>query len=256
MSPADEISPAYLREVLTRDSQRDADYAAARVIRKLSKLRKPEPGDSLLDVGCSTGVLTDAYVRAGLDATGVDVVAEFVEIARQRYPSARFEHQAAESLDFPDDSFDFVTVLEVLEHVQDWRMTLGEVARVLRPGGVLILSTTNRVYPFQGEIRYFPGFGWLPASSQQKIYGLAARYRPQLIGHTHLPGIHWFTYGKIASQLRQLGMEPRRWLELMDVTDIPSSYARYGTPIIWVLHHLRPYSLMPQSTNTIARKRD
>jgi SAM-dependent methyltransferase len=76
-----------------------------------------------------------------------------------------------------------------LEHIRDWRQTIREAARILRPEGVLYLSTNNRLWPIQAEIRYLHGFGYLPASLQRRIYAWVMEHRPDMVGYTHLPGV-------------------------------------------------------------------
>jgi ubiquinone/menaquinone biosynthesis C-methylase UbiE len=248
------ITKAYYDEVVARERNLDADYAARRILLKLGKLRAPGPGEAILDVGCGTGVVTAAYSRLGLTATGLDVVPEFVEAARAAHSNTEYVLAKAEALPFSDQSFDFVSLTSVLEHVEDWRLTLREAARVLKKNGVLYLSTTNRIWPIQDEIRYFPGFGYLPAFIQRRIYSVAMKYRPQLVGYTHLPAYHWFTYGQLARELKRLDMQPHSWARLMTEADIPPRYRK--RPILAILCFPIPlYSLLPIGTTIVARRR-
>jgi 2-polyprenyl-6-hydroxyphenyl methylase/3-demethylubiquinone-9 3-methyltransferase len=237
------VTKEYLREVVRRDQELDTDREVHRLLLKLSKVRAPQEGDTLLDVGCGTGALTAALRRHGINATGMDVVPEFVNIAHELHPSGVFLVGEAERLPFASDSFTFVTLASVLEHVRDWRLALAEAARVLAPGGVLYLHTSNRLWPFQAEIRYFPGFGYLPGVVQRRIYRLAMTYRPALVGHTHLPAYHWLTWWRVAKALRDDGLEPRSWITLMRREDLPPRYRRFG----WLLSVIRrsPVALYP-----------
>ena len=85
---------------------------------------------------------------------GVDVEPEAVEYARGRYKHAGLEYRTgdAQSIDLPDNSFDVVVSFETIEHLPDYVAYLREVRRVLRPGGVFLLSTPNR-------LRESPGCG-------------------------------------------------------------------------------------------------
>ena len=237
------VTREYLREVVERDQRLDAEREVRRLFTKLSKVRAPQEGDTLLDVGCGTGALTAALGRHGIQATGIDVVPEFVRVARQLHPSTAFQVGEAESLPFAAESFTFVVLASVLEHVGDWRLTLAEAARVLAPGGVLYLHTSNRLWPLQGEIRHFPGFGYLPGPLQRHIYRLAMKYRPGLIGHTHLPAYHWLTWWQVAGALRRLGLEPHSWITLMRREDLPKRYRRFA----WLLNAIQrsPVPLHP-----------
>lgn len=105
-------------------------------------------GGRVLDVGCSPGHLSMALVRAGFDVQGLDLNPIWLEkyapgwAARLRVMHANLEQ---EPLPFPSDSFDLVMFTEVLEHIAitDPGVVLGEIRRVLRPGGRMLLSTPN-----------------------------------------------------------------------------------------------------------------
>ena len=249
------ISRDYYDLVVAREGETDVELTARRIALKIGKLRPLVPGEELLDVGCATGGITAAFNRFGLEATGVEVIPQFVDAARNTYPDTAFLTGAAEQLPVPDASFDFVTLTEVLEHVIDWRQTLREAARVLRSGGVLYISTTNRLWPIQHEIHYFPAFGYLPSFAQRQVYALAKRYRPELIGHTNLPALHWFTWRQLAHELRSIGLEPYNWLELMSEDDLPRRYHRHRRVIIAVVRRLNGLrAVLPPATTVVARK--
>lgn len=109
-----------------------------------------------LDCGCANGSYTIALLDYGVStAVGVDTVAERIVRAHNSLaplpPGLQFVHTSAEVLPFPDASFDGVLLNEVLEHVTDEIQTLGELFRVLRPGGHLVIMSPNRWFPFEGH---------------------------------------------------------------------------------------------------------
>jgi ubiquinone/menaquinone biosynthesis C-methylase UbiE len=249
------ISAEYFDLVVDRDRRLDAEYTARRSLLKIRKLREPKEGDTLLDIGCSTGAITAAFGRLGLKATGVDVVPEFIAVARKNHPSMEFLVSPAEDLPFTEETFDLVVLLSVLEHVQDWRRSLREATRVLKDEGVLLVSTTNRIQPFQQEIRYLFGFGYLPSFLQRRIYSLAMKHRPAWVGYTHLPAYNWFTYRQLTRELRRLDMRPHRWLELLEEADIPKTYRRHPRLIMAALRSPIPLqSFLPLGTTIVALK--
>lgn len=104
------------------------------------------PGPRVLNVGCGAGSLTMAMLQRGLLVSSVDASAAFVErVAAQvatRFPDADAPVFVADAhhLPFPDASFDAVTCGEVLEHLDDDNRAAAEIARVLVPGGLALVS--------------------------------------------------------------------------------------------------------------------
>lgn len=96
----------------------------------------------VLDVGCAFGFGT-ARLPGDL-IIGVDRSEDYLRQGRRSYPQLSFVGGSAEALPFASDSFDAVSALDVLEHVPSPRATLDEIARILRPGGWLVLSVPNR----------------------------------------------------------------------------------------------------------------
>jgi ubiquinone/menaquinone biosynthesis C-methylase UbiE len=99
--------------------------------------RLPE-GKCLLDIGCATGAFLSA-ARARYWVTGTDVSLAACQVAAGR--SLPVTVADATRLPFAPDRFDVVTMWDTIEHLADPRTALSEVARVLRPGGTLVLTT-------------------------------------------------------------------------------------------------------------------
>jgi 2-polyprenyl-3-methyl-5-hydroxy-6-metoxy-1,4-benzoquinol methylase len=99
-------------------------------------------GERVLDLGCGEGAFAGELAANGARVTGADVAQEPLRRARSRHPQLEFVHVGGE-LPFAQEEFDLVWLGEVLEHVQDCLGLLGEVRRVLRPGGQLVCSTPD-----------------------------------------------------------------------------------------------------------------
>lgn len=92
----------------------------------------------LLDVGCGTGSNL-AALSDGTSAVGIDMSTEALAFCRRRGIEA-VAHSRVETLPFPDQSFDVVTALDMLEHTDDDLLALAELRRVMRPDGLLLIT--------------------------------------------------------------------------------------------------------------------
>jgi demethylmenaquinone methyltransferase / 2-methoxy-6-polyprenyl-1,4-benzoquinol methylase len=100
--------------------------------------RLPRDGGHVLDVATGTGLVPAELVPRGFTVTGVDQSAHMLERARARFGTrVQLVEASAESLPFEDASFDHLTFTYLLRYVGDPAATLREVARVVRPGGVV-----------------------------------------------------------------------------------------------------------------------
>ncbi len=115
----------------------------------------------MLDIGCGAGNMIHHLTRYGR-VKGVEVDARPVAMAQQRGYDVR-QGDATRGIPFPDASFDLVTALDVIEHVKEDEAIIREAYRVLRPGGVLAIST--------------PAFQWL-WSYNDVLNGHVHRYTP------------------------------------------------------------------------------
>jgi SAM-dependent methyltransferase len=108
--------------------------------RRYAKLHLPRPGARLLDIGAAFGFAIVEAQSAGWDATGLEISRAAAERARHT-AGDRIVIADALQAPFARDGFDAVTLWDVLEHLSDPHAAIAEVARLLRPGGHLVLST-------------------------------------------------------------------------------------------------------------------
>jgi SAM-dependent methyltransferase len=99
-------------------------------------------GQRLLDLGCGYGVHLDAARRAGLSATGVEADPRLVALAKQRFGDLDVRCDRIESFD-TDERFDTVLLVDVLEMIEDDAAALARAARLLAPGGRLVLCVPH-----------------------------------------------------------------------------------------------------------------
>jgi demethylmenaquinone methyltransferase/2-methoxy-6-polyprenyl-1,4-benzoquinol methylase len=95
-------------------------------------------GERVLDVATGTGLVAVLLLDRGFRVTGLDQSPEMLAVARRRFGDAvALVEASAESLPFPDESFEHVTFTYLLRYVDDPGAILAELARVVRPGGVV-----------------------------------------------------------------------------------------------------------------------
>jgi GT2 family glycosyltransferase/SAM-dependent methyltransferase/glycosyltransferase involved in cell wall biosynthesis len=102
-------------------------------------------GKRVLDAASGEGYGTAILVSTGADVVGIEIDPDTVAAARLRYPGLDFREGDVASLPLPDREFDYVTSFETLEHIPNPQASLDEFRRVLKPNGVLIISTPDKV---------------------------------------------------------------------------------------------------------------
>jgi len=107
----------------------------------------PDVGSKILDLGCNDGALVRKLTEMGYDCYGVDLP-EVIEKARDMYPDSadRLSVCNLETDELSSDSYDFVLALAVIEHLKRYDLLLDKIAKVLKPQGILYLTTSNREY--------------------------------------------------------------------------------------------------------------
>jgi SAM-dependent methyltransferase len=122
-------------------------------------LQPEQPGARALDIGCGVGQVVGRLTAAGYEAWGVDVSESNLERARKL--SARCQLYDGKQLPFPDQHFASAGALNVLEHVEEPEAFIQELARVVEPGGRIVLSSPNffRVLGFRDYHPRMRGWG-------------------------------------------------------------------------------------------------
>jgi SAM-dependent methyltransferase len=137
---------------------------------------------AILEDGCGVGQYLGRLASGAARAVGLEIELERAQAAHRK--SAQVVCGAGEKLPFPAASFDLVLSHEVIEHVQDDRLAVVEIVRVLKPGGRLALFCPNRGYPFETHGIYWQGryhFGNIPL-----VNWLPRRWRDQLAPHVRV----------------------------------------------------------------------
>ena len=164
------------------------DYAQHRVdlresrIRKLLRLLGTETPGRLLDVGCAGGELTALLATCGWRVQGAEAEPALVAAARARGVDTRAVDLDRAPLPWSDAVFDAVIAAEVIEHVIDTDHLLAEIARVLRPGGALVITTPN-LASLENRLRLL--FGRYPMWMDVGVEGAGhlRYYTPRMLRH-------------------------------------------------------------------------
>lgn len=162
----------------------------------------------VVDIGCGAGTQSRIWAMLGHLVYGLDVNAHLVELARRRACENGleivFEVGTATQLPYSDSSMDIALLPELLEHVANWQDCLKEAMRILKPGGMLFLSTTNWLCPIQQEYT-LPMYSWYPGFLKRKYERLAITTRPEIANHCTYPAVNWFSFYSLANYLNERG---------------------------------------------------
>lgn len=131
----------------------------------LERVRAAQP-TTALDVGCGEGRFCRMLRAEGIAAIGIDPTAALLDTARRLDPEGDYRPGRAEALDFPDASFDLVVSYLTLIDIPDAESAIGEMTRVLKPGGRLLIANLNSF------VSAGMNLGWSDLADGRRAYAL------------------------------------------------------------------------------------
>lgn len=176
-----------------------------------TNLLKPE--HRILEIGCGIGSLVHELTRQGYNVIGTDISREAITYGRQKYGDIHLNVQAAQALDYEAESFDIVLSFDVLEHIAEVDRHVGEVCRVLRPGGYYLFQTPNKYSNMVFETLQTKSLRW-------------RRYHPSL----HSPG-------RLRRRLQEHGFRVQ-FVKMNPVNEFTLSKLRKLGPVASLVKHI------------------
>jgi 2-polyprenyl-6-hydroxyphenyl methylase/3-demethylubiquinone-9 3-methyltransferase len=147
----------------------------------------------ILDVGCGAGFLARALRGAGHRVHALDYSLPSLRVSQTVDPSVHYLRGDALRLPYADGSFDVVTSMDFLEHIEDPAASIREAARVLKPGGLFFFHTFNR-NPLAWLI-IIKGVEWFVKNTPEHMHVLRLFIKPR----------------ELAAYCREAHMEPLAW---------------------------------------------
>lgn len=188
----DAVAPSYAARYADTGP---AGHAFAVRWRRLFELLRDATGPAL-DAGCGPGLLMGALGERGISVVGLDLsVGMAVEAAR----SGPIVLGTLDQLPFRDRSFRLVVAMGAVEYVDEDRRALAELVRVLRPGGVLLVSFPNRFSPY----RIWKNAVFYPVVAPLRPLASWLRGKPASLGVTAYH--HHYTEREVRAELERLG---------------------------------------------------
>ncbi len=169
----------------------EADDDPVALLRAESKIKTPwikqkieqhgllKLGTQVLDVGCGAGFLSNALAKENLQVTGVDISVESLAVAAKYDTTKTVTYLTADAytLPFADKTFDVVTALDFLEHVERPSEVILEFSRVLKTGGLFVYHTFNR--NFLAYIVVIKMVEWMVKNTPKHMHVLHLFIKPE-----------------------------------------------------------------------------
>jgi len=193
-----------------------------------------------LDVGCGEGRFCRRLKPHGVDAVGVDPTPTLIAAARARDTGGVYLQAAAERLPFADDTFDLVVSYLSLIDVADIHAAIPEMARVLRPGGALLIANLNAFTTPCADV------GWVHDSAGRRLHYPIDNYLDERALWIEYRGIRILNYHRplstYLSALLEAGLLLTHFDEPSPIAGTPASRANGYRRVPWfvVMEWLKP----------------
>ncbi|MDD2501568.1 MAG: class I SAM-dependent methyltransferase [Geobacter sp.] len=121
---------------------RKQSYYERRYHLQLRNIKRFVPGGRLLDIGCNIGLFLSCARTEGFDVEGIEFNKESAAFGSKHF-DLLIHTRSLDEINYPDQTFDVITMYDVLEHIPDLHEILAAVSRILKPDGVLVVQSPN-----------------------------------------------------------------------------------------------------------------
>jgi 2-polyprenyl-6-hydroxyphenyl methylase/3-demethylubiquinone-9 3-methyltransferase len=159
--------------------RRESEAKIPWVLEKIKKNFSENKNIKILDVGCGGGFLSNALAKNSFAVTGIDMSEDSLRIAKEHDETQSVVYQVADAykLPFANESFEVVTAMDFLEHVEDPEAVVKEISRLLKPGGLFIYHTFNR--NFIAYIMIIKFVEWFVRNTPKNLHILRLFIKPK-----------------------------------------------------------------------------
>ena len=154
----------------------------------LSENKEVTSDKTLLDIGCSSGIMTNLYASKFKKTYGIDVDSSALNYAKNKNKNISFKKASATKTTFKNNTFDVVVANQIYMWVFDQKSMVNEIHRILKPGGVCFLGARNK-YTFWDAQYYLPLIAFMPkfaADKYVKIFGKTDSYESKYLSFWEL----------------------------------------------------------------------
>jgi SAM-dependent methyltransferase len=190
------------------------------VLALLGRHARLGPGTRVLECGCGPGGVLRAIAATGSRTTGVDLNPRLLGAARAGAAGATWAQADVEALPFADGAFDVVLCVGVLSYLREDARAIAELARVVRPGGAVVIALPNRL--LAGKLLDpFYWLVWLPARAARAAAGALGRAGGDG-GRFHPGSIRRYGWRALDREYRRAGLVERE-----------TASVSFGPPTVW-----------------------
>ena len=142
MGPSHKDVRQFYNDIYYKDLRRSSNDLSGHYSRLAGKLGVAD-GSQVLDVACGSGEWLKTIRKLSAKVAGIDISDKAIDICKDEMPDGEFACGPAESLPFPDDTFDLVTCLGSLEHFVDQKAAIADMVRVSKPSADVLILVPN-----------------------------------------------------------------------------------------------------------------